>query len=86
MGTLAIQLIGVAGVGLLLAVLQASAGVGFQHPVFRAVMPIAEAAVSDNSLSCFLAFLEVATGLARSHVERVVASSEADKEVTSKGR
>lgn len=46
-------------------------------------MPIAEAAVSDNPLSCFLAFLKVAAGLARSHVERVVASREPDKEVTS---
>ena len=86
MGTLTVQLIGVPGVGLLLAVLQASAGVGFQHSVFRAVMPTAEAAVSDNPLSCFLAFLEVAAGLAGSHVGRVVASREADEVTSEKSR
>lgn len=71
MGALAIQLIGVPGVRLLLAVLQACAGMSFQHTVFRAVMPTAKAAVPDNPLSGFLAFLEIAARLARSHVGKV---------------
>lgn len=34
-------------------------------------MPLAEAAVADNSLGCLFAFFEVATWLARGHGEEV---------------
>lgn len=66
-GALAVQLIGIAGMRLLLAVLQAGTGVGFQHAVLGAVVAIAEAAVADNALSGFLALLEVAARLAGRH-------------------
>lgn len=52
---------------LLLAVLQATAGVGFQHAVLGAEVAVAEAAVADDPLGGFLALLEAATGLARCH-------------------
>lgn len=64
---LAVQLIGIAGVGLLLAVFQTGAGVGFEHAMLGAEVAVAEAAVSDNALSLFLALLEGASGLARRH-------------------
>lgn len=53
--------------GLLLAVLQTEAGVGFQHAMLGAVVAVAEAAVADNALSLFLALLEGASRLARRH-------------------
>lgn len=65
--TLAVQLIGIAGVGLLLAVFQTGAGVSFEHAMLGAKVAAAEAAVSDNALSLFLALLEGASGLARRH-------------------
>lgn len=65
--TLAVQLIGIAGVGLLLAVFQTGAGMGFEHAMFGAEVAAAEAAVSDNALSLFLTLLEGASGLARRH-------------------
>lgn len=66
---LAVQLIGIAGVGLLLAVLQPGAGVGFEHAVLRAEVAGAEAAITDDTLSGFLALLEVATWLAGRHCD-----------------
>lgn len=39
----------------------------FQHPVLGAEVAIAETAVADDSLGSFLALLEIATRLARSH-------------------
>jgi hypothetical protein len=38
--------------------------------MFRAVVSIAKAAVTDDPLSGFLAFLEVAARLARRHIDR----------------
>ena len=64
---LAVQLIGITGVGLLLAVFQTGAGVGFEHAMLGAEVAATEAAVSDNALSLFLALLEGASGLARRH-------------------
>ncbi|BCR97115.1 uncharacterized protein AKAW2_30434S [Aspergillus luchuensis] len=66
---LTVELIGIAGVGLLLAVLETSAGVSLQHAMLRAVVTTAEAAVSDDALSGFLALLEVAARLAGRHDE-----------------
>lgn len=68
---LVVELIGVASVGLLLAVFQTGAGVSFQHSVLGAEVAFAEAAVTDDSLGCLLAFFEVATWLARGHGEDV---------------
>lgn len=67
-GPLAVQLVGIASVRLLLAVLQAGAGVGLEHSVLGAEVAGAEATVADDALGGFLALLEVATGLARRHV------------------
>lgn len=67
LGTLAVQLIGVAGVRLLLAVLQAGTSMSFQHAVFGAEVTIAEAAVADDALGGLLALLEGASRLARRH-------------------
>lgn len=39
----------------------------FQHPVFGAEVAVAETAVADDALGSFLALLEIATRLARSH-------------------
>lgn len=65
---LGVQLVGIPGVGFLLAVLQAAAGVCFQHTVLRAEVAVAKAAVADDPLGGLLALLEVASGLAgRSH-------------------
>lgn len=64
---LGVQLVGVSGVGFLLAVLQTAAGVCFQHAMFRAEVAVAKAAVADDSLGGLLALLEVASGLAGSH-------------------
>lgn len=66
---LTVELIGIAGVGLLLAVLETRAGMSLQHAMLRAVVTTAEAAVSDDALSGFLALLEVATRLAGRHDE-----------------
>jgi hypothetical protein len=66
---LTVELIGIAGVGLLLAVLETSAGMSLQHAMLRAVVTTAEAAVSDDALSGFLALLEVAARLAGRHDE-----------------
>lgn len=64
---LAIQLIGIAGMRLLLAVLQTRTGMGLEHAMLGAEVAVAKAAVTDNPLRGFLALLEVATGLARRH-------------------
>lgn len=64
---LRVQLVGVSGVGFLLAVLQTAAGVCFQHAVLRAEVAEAKAAVADDPLGGLLALLEVTSGLARSH-------------------
>jgi hypothetical protein len=56
--------------GFLLAVLETGAGMGFEHSMFRAEVAVAKAAVAYDALGGFLAFLEVATGLAWSHVGR----------------
>lgn len=78
---LGVQLIGVASVGLLLAVFQTRAGVGFQHSVLGTEMPLTEAAVADDSLGELLTLLVAAAWLARrSHGEEVVARG-AEKEV-----
>lgn len=69
LGALVVKLIGVAGVRLLLAILQAGTRVGLKHAVFRAEMPVAEAAVADDALSGFLALLEIAARLADGHCE-----------------
>lgn len=69
LGTLAVQLIGVAGVRLLLAVLQTGTSMSFQHAVFGAEVTIAEATVADDALSGLLALLEGASRLARRHYE-----------------
>jgi hypothetical protein len=68
---LAVQLISIAGVGLLLAVFQTGAGVGFEHAMLGAEVTAAEAAVSDNALGLFLALLKGASGLARRHCRLV---------------
>jgi hypothetical protein len=64
---LAVQLVGIAGMRLLLAVFQTRAGMGLEHAVLRAEVAVAKAAVTDDPLGSFLALLEVATGLSRSH-------------------
>ena len=69
LSTLAVQLIGVAGVRLLLAVLQTGTSMSFQHAVFGAEVTIAETAVADDALSGLLALLEGASRLARRHCE-----------------
>lgn len=69
LGPLAVQLIGVAGVRLLLAILQAGTSMGFEHAVFGAEVTIAETAVADNALGGLLALLEGASRLARRHYE-----------------
>lgn len=65
--SLAVQLVRVSLVALLLAVLQAGALVVLQHSVLAAVVAIAEAAVTDNSLSRILAVLERASDLLGRH-------------------
>jgi hypothetical protein len=70
LGTLAVELVGISGVRLLLAVLQPRTGVSLQHSVFRAVVSIAKTAVTDDPLCGFLALLEIAARLARRHVVR----------------
>ena len=65
--TLAVQLVGVAGMGLLLAVLETSAGMGFEHAMLGAEVAAAETAVSDNALCGLLALLETASRLAGRH-------------------
>jgi hypothetical protein len=67
LSTLIVEFIGVPGVGFLLAVLETGAGVSFQHPVFGAEVAVAETAVTNDALGSFLALLEIATRLARSH-------------------
>lgn len=67
LGALVVQLVGVAGVRFLLAVLEAGARVGLQHAVFGAVVALAEAAVADDALGELLAVLGAATWLARRH-------------------
>lgn len=57
-GTLAVELVGIAAVALLLAVLEALALVVLEHAVLTAVMARAEAAVADNGLGAVLAVLE----------------------------
>lgn len=67
LGALVVQLVGITGVRLLLAVLEAGARVGLQHAVFGAVVALAEAAVADDALGELLAILGAATWLARRH-------------------
>lgn len=65
--TLAVQLVGIASMGLLLAVLKTRAGMGFEHAMLGAEVAVAETAVSDNALGRFLALLETASRLAGRH-------------------
>lgn len=53
--------------GFLLAILETSARMGFQHTVLGAEVAVAEATVADDTLSGFLALLEIATWLTGSH-------------------
>lgn len=65
--TFAVQLVGIAGMRLLLAVLETSTAMGFEHAMFRAEVSIAETAISHNALGWFLALLGTASRLAGGH-------------------
>lgn len=65
--------------GFLLAILEASARVGFQHTVLGAEVAVAEATVTDDTLSGFLALLEIATWLTGSHGVCVVVKIEVER-------
>lgn len=69
---LAVELVCVAGVRLLLAVLQPAARVRLEHAVLLAEVAIAEAAVADDALGGVFALLEVAARLADGHFDVVV--------------
>ncbi|KAI9035374.1 uncharacterized protein KD926_003674 [Aspergillus affinis] len=75
LGAFIVELVGVPGVGFLLAVFQAGAGVGLEHTMLGAKMAEAEAAVADDALGGFLAFLEVAAGLTGSHDAKVASQN-----------
>lgn len=64
---LRVQLIGVSGMGFLLAVLQSAAAMGLQHAVLGTEVAVAKAAVADDALGRLLALLETASGLAGGH-------------------
>lgn len=57
-GSLAVQLIGVALMTLLLAVLQSTAFVIFQHAMLPAELALAEGAIADDALCLIFAVLE----------------------------
>lgn len=65
--TLAVQLVGVAGVRLLLAVLETGTAMGFEHAMLRAEVSAAETAIPNDALSWFLALLGTASRLAGGH-------------------
>ena len=66
-GALAVELVCVAGMAFLLAVLEALALVVLKHAVLAAVVAAAEAAVADNGLGTVLAVLEGAADLLGRH-------------------
>lgn len=66
-GALAIELIGIARMALLLAVLQTLALVVLEHAVLAAVVTGTEATVADNGLGAILAVLEGAADLLGRH-------------------
>ena len=70
--TLVVQLVGVAGMRLLLAVLETSTAMGFEHAMLRAEVSVAETAIPNDALSRFLALLGTASGLAGSHGGKAV--------------
>lgn len=62
-GSLAVQLVGVALMTLLLAVLQSTTLVIFQHAMLPAELALAEGAVADNALGLIFAVLECTSDL-----------------------